>query len=107
MLKNVQKISISEDFSRFPGLRSRKLGAFSGEQFREEILIPALIQGGPITVNLDGVKGYLSSFLEESFGGAVREGHHITRDILTLESDDQSLIEEVWGYIDKEMRKIH
>lgn len=72
------KLSIADKFSRYPGPRYRKDGPFSGEQFRQEQLIPAIreaIQSNErLVVVLDGVAGYGSSFLEEAFGGLVREG---------------------------------
>jgi len=71
-------ISIAENFSRYPGPRYRKDGPFSGEEFREGYLQPALSaalkDGGIVAVVLDGVAGYGSSFLEEAFGGLVRSG---------------------------------
>jgi STAS-like domain of unknown function (DUF4325) len=71
-------ISIAAQFSRYPGPRYRKDGPFSGEEFREEFLAPALQNAGKtgslVIVTLDGVAGYGSSFLEEAFGGLVRTG---------------------------------
>lgn len=65
------------DFSRSPGGRFAAQGPASGEEYRRKILIPALdvaIRGGDtLTVELDGTSGYGSSFLEEAFGGIVRE----------------------------------
>ncbi|SBS65544.1 STAS-like domain-containing protein [Vibrio atlanticus] len=60
------------DFTKYPGPRYIKLGANSGEEFREEHLIKKLKQDPEVIVNLDGVLGYGSSFLEEIFGGVVR-----------------------------------
>ena len=65
-------INIATDFSRTPGGRYRTDGPSSGEDFRERILIPALEESQSITVELDGTRGYPSSFLEEAFGGLVR-----------------------------------
>ena len=66
------------DFTEFPGPRYRKDGPFSGEEFREVQLRPALSDalknGGLVTVELDGVAGYGSSFTEEAFGGLLRSG---------------------------------
>ena len=66
------------DFTEFPGPRYRKDGPFSGEEFREAQLSPALKsalqQGGAVIVELDGVAGYGSSFTEEAFGGLLRSG---------------------------------
>lgn len=64
-------ISIARDFSRNPAGRYRKDGRFSGEVFREDVLVPKLSKGS-ICVILDGTDGYGSSFLEEAFGGLVR-----------------------------------
>lgn len=66
-------ISIANDFSSTPGGRFRTDGPFSGEQFREDVLIPALGSAPSITVELDGTRGYPSSFLDEAFAGLVRK----------------------------------
>tara|TARA_R110002020_G_scaffold150446_1_gene327141 strand:+ start:6225 stop:6563 length:339 start_codon:yes stop_codon:yes gene_type:complete len=66
------EIFIAKQFSRTPGGRYYTDGPSTGEQFREEILIPALKKNKHITIHLDGARGYPSSFLEEAFGGAVR-----------------------------------
>jgi hypothetical protein len=64
------------DYAPSPGGRFKSDGPFSGEWFREEVLRPALaaaIQtGDKLTVELDGTSGYGSSFLEEAFGGLIR-----------------------------------
>ena len=98
------KISVSEDFSRRPGPRYWSFGVNSGEEFRQDVLIPALQKAkekhAKVIVNLDGTMGYGSSFLEESFGGAVREGYHIDEKTLELETKkERSLIKEIWEYI--------
>ena len=67
-------VTISKDFTRFPGGRYKKHGARSGEEFREDILLPALRAGARVRVILDGTVGYPASFLEEAFGGLVRRG---------------------------------
>lgn len=68
-----QTINIANDFSRYPAGRYRTDGPFSGERFREEILLPAL-EHGPVVIVLDGVAGLPSSFFEEAIGGVVRSG---------------------------------
>lgn len=60
------------EFTRSPGGRHKQRSSHSGEEFRDDVLIPALKRGGKISVVLDGVRGYGSSFLEEAFGGLVR-----------------------------------
>jgi hypothetical protein len=71
-------IQIGNDFSRTPGGRLISDGPDSGQLFRERKLVPALqkaiADGEKVTVVLDGPRGYLSSFLEEAFGGLIRFG---------------------------------
>lgn len=76
-----QTINIERDFSRSPGGRFIQDGSFSGEEFRENFLIPALekaISSNDIlNIELDGDLGYGSSFLEESFGGLIRKNYKL------------------------------
>ena len=67
-------LSIARDFSAFPAGRHRADGPYTGERFREDRLLPLLSKGMHITLDLDGVEGLPSSFLEEIFGGLVRQG---------------------------------
>lgn len=66
-------ITIAEDYSDTPAGRYKTDGSFSGERFRDELLYPALQQNDHVDINLDGALGYGSSFLEEAFGGLIRE----------------------------------
>ena len=100
-------IDIGKSFSRFPAGRDKEDGPFSGERFCIEFLLPEINKNREIDVLLDGTAGYGSSFLEEAFGGLVRRGvsgEHIHRSIKLL-SEDQSLIKEIWGYIDDEVTR--
>ena len=95
-------ISVAKDFSRFPAGRHCVDGPFSGEKFREDKLVPALIQSTKVIIDLDGALGYGSSFLEEAFGGLVREKGFRAEDLQTkleLRSSESSLPKEIWGYI--------
>lgn len=67
------RVNVAKQFTKLPGLRYIRLGRFSGEEFRQTFLIGPLRQGKAVIVELDGVRGYGSSFLEEAFGGTVRE----------------------------------
>jgi len=64
-------IRVASDFSKTPGGRFRSMGPKSGEEFRD-IVAASLARGEAVTVVLDGVEGYGSSFLEEAFGGLAR-----------------------------------
>jgi len=95
-------LRLAETFSRFPAGRYRQNGPYSGEAFRDDHLIPRLRRGETLTVDLDGTRGYASSFLEEAFGGLVRSDRLTTADLqrLTLLSgEDPSLITEITGYL--------
>jgi hypothetical protein len=61
------------EFSRSPGGRYKARSSASGEEFRDKFLVPNIRNGKKIRVELDGVRGYGSSFLEEAFGGLVRK----------------------------------
>ena len=96
-------INVERDFSRYPAGRFIADGPYSGEKFRKDFLVPALSNNPQkVTVELDGARGYGSSFLEEAFGGLVRrEGFSAEFVLRTIEfkSDDVSLIEEIRDYI--------
>jgi hypothetical protein len=73
-------LSVARDFAVTPGGRRRRISECSGEEFRERFLEPAVRSGRHVEVDLDGVVGYGSSFLEEVFGGIVRMMHWRTRE---------------------------
>lgn len=60
------QLSIANDFSRTPGVRYPQEGDFSGEEFRETVLIPkvkeAFERGEKLVVDLDGTYGLGPSF---------------------------------------------
>lgn len=70
----MKTINIAKDFSPSPAGRFPNDGPYNGERFRDEFLAPALRGSGDVTVILDGVSGFGSSFLEEAFGGLIRTG---------------------------------
>lgn len=67
-------IEFATEFSQFPAGRYRNDGPFPGEAFRDDLLEPRLREFDVVVVNLEGAMGYGSSFLEEAFGGLVRQG---------------------------------
>lgn len=98
-------LNIARDFSETPGPRSRAEGDFSGEQFLEEKLRPAYVQAQDthqtLTVDLDGVVGYATSFLEAAFGGLARiyDPDEVLTTVKLTCKDEPSLVEEVRHYI--------
>lgn len=103
------RMSIAESFSKTPGSRYRSEGVFSGEQFRTDLLFPALQRAidekGKLLVDLDGTAGYGTSFLEEAFGGLVRI-HRLTYKQVKahldfVSTEEPYLIDDVWMYIEE------
>ena len=72
----MKQIDISKNFSDVPAGRYKKDGPNSGERFRNDFLMPALQAGEKVEVILDGAEGYGSSFLEEAFGGLIRNADY-------------------------------
>jgi hypothetical protein len=109
MKRNNVKTIYIKDFSKFPGPRYKKLGDNSGEAFREDVLIPAIKENIEIKVNLDGVAGYGSSFLDEAFAGLIRSGispRKVTEIVNNLESEDPELVKEINEYVGDEIKKL-
>lgn len=99
-----------KDFSEFPGARERWMGPYSGEEYREDKLIPELLKDKSISINLDGVMGYGSSFLEEVFGGLVRSqkfSHNEIRELVSniVSNEDPDLILEISEYVEDEIQR--
>jgi hypothetical protein len=97
----VKIINIAKDFSDSPGARYYDDGDFSGQQFRDEILLKFFDTYDEIIVNLDGTEGYATSFLEESFGGLARlKGIDLVlKKIKFISEEEPDLIEEIKEYI--------
>jgi hypothetical protein len=106
MLKRLKMttISIARDFSQFPAGRNKSDGPHSGEAFREDVLVPALQKDDAVSIDMDGVLGYGSSFLEEAFGGLIRE-HHMAFDALKHKLSVKCSVpvyeKRVWQYLEE------
>lgn len=98
----MKKISVKNDFSNVPAGRYYADGPVSGQRFREKFIAPALKQGSLLVI-LDA-EGYGSSFLEECFGGLIRDEGFTKEELrsrLSFESSDSSVPQEIWEYIDE------
>ncbi|WP_228866244.1 STAS-like domain-containing protein [Roseibium aggregatum] len=72
-------VDIAADFSPTPGGRYSKHGPYSGQEFREKVLLPrmkdALERRMDLNVVIDTVRrSYQVSFLDEAFAGLIRDG---------------------------------
>ena len=101
-------INIAKDYTKTPGGRFIHEGDYSGEDFRKSILLPAFKKAietdSTLIVILDGGYGYPPSFLEEAFGGLVRETKDSrVQDIIIISEEEPSQIKKIKGYISKEL----
>lgn len=99
---------IAKEFTTAPGPRRRDEGKHSGEEFREDYLLPRLRQaikdGQTLVIDLDGTAGYGTSFLEESFGGLIRnDGYRLPelrRWIEVVSKEEPYLLDEINEYLE-------
>lgn len=103
----MNKLKIATQFSKAPGPRYPEEGEHSGEEFRTQVLIPALEAAAAsqsiLEVDLDGTFGYGTSFLEEAFGGLIRINGFRLSDLNRLISftskEEPELIDEILSYM--------
>ena len=101
------KLHTMSKMRSLPGPRYRRQGDGSGEEFREDYLIPAfdraMEQNEVLEVDMDGAKyGYPTSFLEEAFGGLARERGTvlIKKWVNVMCSSEPMLVDEIWHYVE-------
>jgi hypothetical protein len=92
---------VASEFSRYPGGRLRSHGEFSGQAFREDVVLSLLNVHEKITFDLSGSAGYSSGFLDEAFGelGAILGFSEVKRRIRLIATDDAEAIEIAWKRI--------
>ena len=109
-MTSMTEISIARDFSLYPAGRYLADGLASGQVFREKILIPFLAKADVINIDLDGTEGYGSSFLEEAFGGLIRDHGYrladLTRRVVFKSDEDPSIPEEILDYMKRADAKV-
>ena len=99
------RIDIVKDFSDTPGGRTQSEGKYSGESFRESLLLPGYIaakeKNEKLIINFDGAFGYPPSFLDESFGGLVKKLHQkdILNNIIIESNDDLTVEKRIYKYV--------
>ena len=90
------------DWTHHPAGRFRSDGPYSGEQWRDDFLIPAMERvesagGSTLQLDLSGIRGAGSSFLEEVFGGLVRTRPQLDA-VVRLEFVNREHTEDVGDY---------
>ena len=98
---NNHYISIADNFSQVPAGRYLVDGPYSGEYFRDAFLLPALRSANTnrttLTVNLDNTEGLGSSFLDEAFGGLVREHGYEPKELIkTIKLEGEEAMSKVY-----------
>jgi hypothetical protein len=73
--------------------------------------MPILRSGHKAIIDLDGASGYPPSFLDEAFGGLIREGFSPQQIKAHLElragPGFATYIDMIWSYIEKETHRQH
>jgi hypothetical protein len=99
------EIKILTDFSFTPGARDYDDGKESGQEFYETILRnkfkEALDKKAKLKVDLDGVEGYPSSFLSESFGLLGNEfgGDLVWNNLIIVSNEVPKYIRKIQEYV--------
>lgn len=87
---------IVEKFNPTPYGRTIDIdGDTSGEAFRRRVLVPALKEHGKVHVILDGYNRYGRSFLDEAFGGLIREEGFTAKDLEERLTYTHSLVKSI------------
>lgn len=110
----MKTLSIAKDFSTTPGARYEHEGPFPGKDFRDTILAPrlkkAIEEHDSLEINLDGTAGLGTSFLEESFGGLIREDkipYDIVKSTLIFVSlENPEYVDEIKQYMEEAYEKL-
>lgn len=100
-------LNIADEFSKTPCVRYESEGEFSGESFRKMLLLPrfneAKKRGVKLIIILDRTAGLGTSFLEESFGGLIREDgisyQEIKETIDYISEENPDYIDEINEYL--------
>jgi hypothetical protein len=98
------RIDIGKDFSKVTGGRGRDSGAHSAEAFRDDLLVPALLRGGQVVVDISG-PSYSMAWLEEVFGTLQDFGFSVedlsARLRIEAEGDYRYTAEAIRRYIER------
>lgn len=89
------EVNVVRDFSKKPYGRYPLDGDGCGEYFRKRILVPALRSHDKVHVVLDGYNRYGRSFLDEAFGGLIREENFTWEELNCKLSYSHSLVKSI------------
>lgn len=101
----MNRLVIASEFSPITGGRTPDEGEFSGQIFRDEVLVPKYIEcldkNERLEIVFDNCYGIGTSFLEEAFGGLVRKYKYtdVLDHIKLTANDDETILINVPKYI--------
>lgn len=103
-------INVVEEFSPSPYRRKREevpMGEIdsTGQRFREEHLVPALKEYDRVIVNLTGYNRYARSFIDEAFGGLIRENNFTYAQLQKKLVYNHKLVKSIELLIDERIKK--
>ena len=89
-----------KDYVLNPVVINRNDSVFSAEEFREDILnkkvLDSIQNKEKLLIDLDGVERYSVGFLDEAFGGLIREGYSINiLNNIEFKSNDMPILPDV------------
>lgn len=97
------KINVIKDFNPKPYGRYPSHSDYCGENFRKQLLAPALKEFDFVQVELTGYNRYGRSFIDEAFGGLVRDENWsetaLREKLEIIHEELPSLIELAWNRI--------
>lgn len=97
-------ITVVKDFSPRPFGRYPKHSDFCGQNFRAQLLAPAMKEFDRVIVDLNGYNRYGRSFIDEAFGGLVRDEGWTQKELrkhLEIVHDSlPSVVQLAWTRID-------
>jgi hypothetical protein len=104
----MEKINLKfiEEFTPYPGGRSRSCGSHSAEEFYEEHLQikfkQAVGEDKILVIDLDGAAGYAGSFLDEAFGRLGYEfGLDECKKRLEITGKEERYDDDIFGAIEE------
>lgn len=96
---NTFEINVVKDFNKKPYGRYPEDGDGCGVFFRQLKLAPALRSNDRVHVTLDGYNRYGRSFLDEAFGGLIREEGFTLEDLKLRLTYSHSLVRSIEAVI--------
>ena len=94
-MSDIHTINVARDFSKYPAGDTKESGPYSGQHFREDVLLPALQAHEEVIVELDGVRGYPTEWVDKAFSSLLIDPGIPNGRFLHFVSSDDDLIDEI------------